>query len=144
MLFMNSHYFPLSLLSELKINILALEVWFCSLETSSWRLSEISSCCVQSFDFRSTPWKNWLQTEMNQIQSLTQPPEREASHHTGDGDRLGTQHIPGKYTHYKLAWKTRALHIQTYRKLMYSSSDLSLTDPVISSGSELQEPSGTL
>lgn len=43
---MNSHFFPLSLLEELSIDILALEVCFCSLETSSWRLSLISSCGV--------------------------------------------------------------------------------------------------
>lgn len=44
---MNSHSFPLSLLSELKIDILALEVWFCSLETSSWRLSQIEAAVCE-------------------------------------------------------------------------------------------------
>lgn len=67
---MNSHFFLSSLLSEFRINILSLEVWFCSFGTSSWRLSQIPCCSVWSYDLRRTPWKNWLQTEMSQIQIL--------------------------------------------------------------------------
>lgn len=75
---------------------LVLEVWSCFLEWSSWRLSQISSCGVWSYDLRSTPWKNWLQTETSQIQILVQTPEQKASRYAGVGDRLGTLHIPGK------------------------------------------------
>lgn len=47
---------PLSLLSALGIDIFALELWFCPLETSSWRLSQMSSCGEGSYDSRGTLW----------------------------------------------------------------------------------------
>lgn len=89
-------FLPLELVIGVTNHSLVIEVWLCSLETSSWRLSQISSCGMWSYGLRSTPWKNWLQTEMSQIQILSHTPERKASHHAGVGDRLGTLRIPGK------------------------------------------------
>lgn len=107
-----SYFLPFELVIRVKNPSLVLEVWICSLETLSWRLSLISSCGMWSSDLRSTPWKEKLTANWNEPNT---DPRADAR---AESLTLCWCRWQVRNSHYTLARKTRALHTQPHRKLM--------------------------